>query len=61
MILTYPDDSMLCILPDGTRVWQTVDAEGTQVVVEQEGAATVTCYIKDKAYVPHSKVKALTY
>ena len=29
------------------------------MVVEKEGAARVTCYIKDKAYVPHSKVKAL--
>lgn len=27
-------------------------------MVEKEGAARVTCYVKDKAYVPHSMVKA---
>jgi hypothetical protein len=29
-----------------------------KVVVEKEGAARVTCHVKDKAYVPHSMVKA---
>lgn len=58
LILSYPDgESNVCILPDGTRVSQTVDAEGSEVVVEKEGAARVTCYVKDKAYVPHSMVK----
>lgn len=58
LILAYPEEeSNVCILPDGTRVSQTEDAEGTEVVVEKEGAARVTCHVKDKAYVPHSMVK----
>eukprot|EP00913_Durusdinium_trenchii_P022641 g21264.t1 len=58
MILAYPDDlTNLCVLPDGTRMSQTEDAEGTQVVIEKDGAARVTCFINDKAYVPNSMVK----
>ena len=34
-----------------------VDSQA-KVVIEKEGASRVTCFIKDKAYVPHSLVKA---
>ena len=34
------------------------DRRHFQVVVEKPGAARITCHVKDKAYVPHSMVKA---
>eukprot|EP00439_Symbiodinium_sp_Y106_P018058 s1210_g2.t1 len=64
LILVLPGgQSNVCLLPDGTRIISTGTEEGSEVTVESEGSARVTCFVKerfgarDRAYVPSSSVK----
>ncbi|CAJ1347665.1 unnamed protein product [Effrenium voratum] len=57
MLVLLDKESSVCVLPDGTRLTCLGETEGSQVVMEKEGAARVTCRIKDKAYVPNSMVQ----
>lgn len=58
LILVLPGgQSNVCLLPDGTRIINTGTEEGSEVTVESEGSARVTCFVKDRAYVPSSSVK----
>eukprot|EP00930_Biecheleria_cincta_P042054 TRINITY_DN28926_c0_g2_i1.p1 TRINITY_DN28926_c0_g2~~TRINITY_DN28926_c0_g2_i1.p1 ORF type:complete len:1643 (+),score=351.39 TRINITY_DN28926_c0_g2_i1:129-5057(+) len=60
LFLTMPDGkSNVCILPDGTRVMQNQMAEGTELVIEKDRFASVTCKVQDKAYSPNTFVSVV--